>query len=170
MVLLGGGQHLVTAGANPLLGNGMVLLSALIWSFATIIGRPLLTEYSPIQLLTISLPGALPVLLIYGGKDLLHVPWSNLTWVTWINLAQVVFLSGVLAFVCFYEGVKQIGPGRATTYQYFVPILATFFGILILKQSPTPFQVLGLAVVISGVWLASVARNRASNQYAQAVE
>jgi drug/metabolite transporter (DMT)-like permease len=110
------------------------------------------------------------VLLVYGGKDLAHVPWSELNWITWINLVQVVFCSGVLAFVCFYEGVRQIGTGRATMYQFFVPILATFFGILILKQLPTLFQVGGLCVVISGVWMASVARNRAANRLAQVVE
>ncbi len=160
LVLLGGTHHAVSAAGNPMLGNGLVLLSALVWACATVLGRPYLTKFSPIQVLTISMPGALPILLIYGGPDLLKVPWHEFTWVTWTNLAQVVFCSGVLAFVCFYEGVRKIGTGRATMYQFFVPILATFFGILILKQTPSTLQVLGLVVVISGVWVASIARNR----------
>ncbi len=170
IVLLGGHHGPTQTGEHPLMGNALVLFASLIWAVATVMGKPLLSSYSPIQLLTLSLPGALPLLAIYGGRDLLKVHWSELTFVTWLNIAQVAFCSGALAFICFYEGVRQIGTARATMYQFFVPIVATFFGMLILHDTPKLMQIVGLAVVISGVRLAAVARQKAASSLAKAVE
>jgi drug/metabolite transporter (DMT)-like permease len=75
--------------------------------------------------------------------------------------AQIAVVSGVIAFACFYAGLRQIGAGSATLYQYFVPPLAALFSWIIMKKPLGPLQFMGLAVVLTGVVLAPKAREAA---------
>jgi len=143
-------------------GDMVVLASAFVWSLGIVLTRPLLKRYSPSQLLTMSMPGALPVLIPYGLMPMLHAPWSNLSPVAWANFGQVVLLSGVMGFVFFNVGLRQVGPSATTIYQFFVPALAAFFAYALLGQSLAPLQWVGFAIVITGVLWGSWARQRAN--------
>lgn len=156
MVALGGAAE--THGS--LLGNGLVLSSAFVWAFAATRMKPLLAKYSPVRLLTLSMPGAFPILLPYGLLPLLATPIGSMGAVGWLNIAQVVLGSGVIAFLGFYAGVRQVGPAGATLYQFLVPPLAAFFAFVLLGQTLAPMQWVGFAVVLAGVISASIARAR----------
>jgi drug/metabolite transporter (DMT)-like permease len=106
------------------------------------------------------MPGALPLLIPYGLSDFGKVWWRYVEPVTWAALFHVVFLAGVVGFLGFYRGVKQIGASATMLYQFLVPPLATTFGFVILRQVPTVGQGIGFAIVIAGVWYATVARQR----------
>ncbi len=139
------------AGHGQLLGNCLILISAILWALSAVLTRPMVNRYAPIQALTLSLPGALPLLLIYGLLPMLQTPWSELTTTTWLSFLHVALLAGVVGFIGFYAGVRQIGSGNAMLYQYFVTPMAAFFAWLVLGQSLAPMQSVGLAVVIVGV-------------------
>ena len=144
------------------LGNFLIFLSALVWAAGTFLTRPLLAEYDPLTVLTASMPGAIPVLAVYGGRDAAQVDWSALSIGGWLNLAQVVVLSGVVAFIGFYKGVREVGPAIATRYQFFVPVLAAIFSWLILKRPLSAIQWFGVSVVIAGVAATVYARGKAA--------
>lgn len=154
-VILGGVK---ASGNGSLLGNVLVFTGAVVWALSTMQMRPLLAKYEALPLFTASMPGPLIVLLPYGLKDSLAVPWGQLSVQTWVNLSQITIGSGTIAFVCFYLGVKQVGPAMATRYQFFVPIIAAFVAWVVLRQSLNIVQWVGIAVVISGVFLTSYAR------------
>jgi drug/metabolite transporter (DMT)-like permease len=160
-VILGGG-----AGAEhgSLLGNLMTLASAFLWSIGVVIMRPMLHRYDPTQAFTLSIPGCIPVMLLYGLSPALHTNYAAISPLGWGMFAQVTLLSGVIAFVCFYIGIHQIGPSRATMYQFFIPPMAAIFQWLIYGRALAPLQWLGLAVLMSGVIYTSQARARAARQ------
>lgn len=139
-------------------GNLMILGSAITWAYGAVLSKSQVTRYSPVQALTLGMPGALLILIPYGIVETLRVPWGDLTPQTWWMLLHVVVGAGAIGFLGFYEGVKKIGPAAAMLYQYFVPIVATFFAYLMLKQSLSPWQAAGLGIVILGVAIASKAR------------
>ncbi|RYG40203.1 EamA family transporter, partial [bacterium] len=124
--------------------------------------RPLVGKYDPLAVLTYSMPGALPPLLIFGGAATAAFHPSQLSWIGWTNLAQVVLFSGVVAFLAFYKGLNQVGPAVATSYQFGVPVMAAFFGWLVFGRSLAPIQWLGVLSVIGGVATSSWARARAA--------
>lgn len=143
---------------GTLAGNLMIFASAVVWAYGAVLSKPLVNKYSPIQSLTLSMPAALIVLLPYGFMKTLQVPWTELTPTSWWMLLHVTFGAGFIGFLGFYEGVKAKGPAAAMLYQFFVPILAAYFGYLLLNEKLHIWQAVGLAVVIAGVLVASRAR------------
>jgi len=156
MVILGG--HL--SGSGSLVGNLLVAVSAVLWATSVLQMRPLLQIYQPLPLMTQAMAGAVIPLAIFGGRDALQIHPETWNAVTWANLAQMVFGSGLVGFLGIYRGVREVGPTVATRYQLTIPMIATFFSWLIYHQTPQPLQWLGMIVVISGIALAAYARSR----------
>lgn len=149
---------------NKLLANILILISSIVWAAATVYSRPLVEKYSPFRVLTLSMPGALLVLLPYGLLPTLAVDWEGLKPVTWWMLGHVAVLAGVVGFAGFYAGVRQIGAPGAMLYQYFVPPTAAACAWLVLGQPMQPLQLVGLVVVLAGVATAMHFRYRAALQ------
>jgi drug/metabolite transporter (DMT)-like permease len=130
--------------------------------------RPLLHKYDPTQVFTLSIPGAIPVMLLYGLLPALHTDYAAISSLGWIMFAQVTIISGVVSFVCFYIGIHQIGPSRATMYQFFIPPTAAIFQWIIYGRALLPMQWLGLGVLMGGVVYTARARATISKAKAAA--
>jgi drug/metabolite transporter (DMT)-like permease len=150
LVVFGNGHAQVK---GHLAGNLLLFVSAILWAYSALLMKPLLVRYRPLQLMTVSYVGALPVVLLF-------LPWllrshlAQLDLPSWLSIAHIALGSGVLGFTLFYAGVKLIGPSRAVTYQYFTPITTALFAWPILGTPITWLQVLGMSVVIGGLVLA----------------
>ncbi|MGV3618295.1 MAG: DMT family transporter [Fimbriimonas sp.] len=157
LVILGGSA----TGHGSLEGNFTILLSAVVWAIGAVMMKPLLSKYSPVAVLTMAMPGALPALIPYGLAATLATDFSSISATGWAMFASVAVLSGVVAFICFYTGLHQIGASAAVLYQYFVPPIAAFFAWVVMGKALGPIQFVGLAVVLGGVAYAGQARARA---------
>lgn len=158
LVILGGSA----AGHGSLQGNFTILIAAIVWAGGAVMMKPLLNRYAPVAVLTMAMPGALPVLIPYGLAATLATDFTRITPMGWFNFSTVAVMSGVVAFVCFYTGLRQIGASAAVLYQYFVPPIAAFFAWVVMGKALGPIQFLGLAVVLGGVAYAGQARARAA--------
>jgi drug/metabolite transporter (DMT)-like permease len=78
----------------------------------------------------------------------------------WLSLLYLGIFGTVLGFVWYYEGIKAIGPMKASQFINFVPISAIVLAFLILGEPVTPSLLVGTILVCSGVYLT----NRASMQ------
>jgi drug/metabolite transporter (DMT)-like permease len=76
--------------------------------------------------------------------------------------AAAVFALGVLgtgiAFVIFYGLIASIGPARAFLVTYLAPGFAVVYGALLLSEQVTVGTWAGLALILSGSWLAAEGR------------
>ncbi|BBO24732.1 MAG: hypothetical protein AMXMBFR19_11670 [Chthonomonadaceae bacterium] len=160
-----GGVALVIAGgvalrSTSLMGYLLMVLAALTWAVGTVISKPLVQKHSPYTVLTLSIPGALPVLATYGLWDTLHTPWTSLSGLTWLAYGFVALVAGTFGFVGFYVGVRQIGATGAMLYQYLVPVVAAVAAWLWLGQSLVGVQWLGMAITLAAVFQATRSRSR----------
>lgn len=158
-----GGSALILYGPstdheNKLVSNVIVMVSALMWAYSVTIMRPLLVKYSPLRVLTLSMPGAIPVMFAYGLMPAIHQNWGDVNLYGWAMFFHIAIISGVVAFLCFYQGVRQAGATGATLYQFLVPAVAMVFSLLIQGLRPNAHQLLGFVVVLAGVGYASRAR------------
>lgn len=156
MVILAG-HH---TGGGQLVGNLLVLASAGVWAFCAVMTRTLVQKDTPLNVLTLSMPGALPLLIPFGIGASLSTNWGQLDWVGWLMLAHIVILAGVVGFVGFYVGVRQVGSAGAMLYQFLVPPLAAFFAWLTLHDHLEVLQAVGLGVILAGVAWSTRARSR----------
>lgn len=145
-------------------GNLLIFASAFVWAVAVVQSKSLVVATNPVRFLTLSMPGGLAALIPYGMAATIAAPWSQLSLPTWLAMAHVILLAGVLGFTCFYKGVEQIGPSGAMIYQYLVPPLTAVFSWLVFRFALTPMQFVGFVVVLGGVIWATRARTLAARR------
>lgn len=145
---------------DHLIGNGLMLASAIGWALGAVVSRPLVKTKPAIVVLTQSMPAALVVLVPYAIGASLTTSWLNLSSTSYLALAHFTILAGALGFVGFFYGVQKIGAPGAMYYQFCVAPVATLLAWIVLGDSLRPLQFVGMGVVLLGVILATAARKR----------
>ena len=64
-------------------------------------------------------------------------------------------LSTALAFIIYFQLIREVGPTRTLTVTYLIPVFAFAWGALLLDEQITPSMLFGGALVLSGVALAN---------------
>jgi drug/metabolite transporter (DMT)-like permease len=142
-------------GQNKVLGFGLMEAAALVWAFSIVIMRPLLAKYSPLRLMTLSMPGGfIPLLIYWLYRDQGQIPFATVTPLGWLQFAHVALLSGVMGFLLFYRGVHEVGSAEAAMWIYFIPPLTALLQWAFMGITLTPIQFVGLFVVLAGVAIA----------------
>ena len=68
-------------------------------------------------------------------------------------------LSTALAFVIYFQLIREVGPTRTLTVTYLIPVFAFAWGALLLDEQITLGVLFGGALVLSGVALANSRRS-----------
>lgn len=89
-----------------------------------------------------------------GDVAALAVPLSNPTF--WLCILYLSVMSSVCAFTFINFAVGYISAGRAMIFSNFTCVISAVAGILILKESFTPLQLVGVAIIIVSVFGVSV--------------
>ena len=71
------------------------------------------------------------------------------------TLAYVVIFPSTLAYLFFNRGIALIGPNRAAPFFHLVPVFGSAMAILLLGEALRPFHLIGYALVLAGVVIAS---------------
>jgi drug/metabolite transporter (DMT)-like permease len=74
------------------------------------------------------------------------------------NLASLFYVAvfpSTLAYLCFNRGVLLIGANRAAPFFHVVPVFGALMAIVFLGERPQLFHVIGFALVLTGVFVAS---------------
>src|SRR3981189_931301 len=79
-----------------------------------------------------------------------------------LTLAYVALFPSTLAYLCFNRGVQLIGANRAAPFFHVVPVFGTVMSIVFLGEHPQMFHIIGFALVLTGVFVASRKPARAS--------
>ncbi len=66
-----------------------------------------------------------------------------------------------LAFVAFFELIKEIGSTRATVITYVNPAVAVVLGVVFLGESFNAGTGVGFALILAGSWLSTAPRRDA---------
>jgi drug/metabolite transporter (DMT)-like permease len=90
----------------------------------------------------------LPLFLIFDLKHFIDTPFSLHSLTPVIELS--VFAS-CGAFILFAYSVRNMGITKANVFTNFIPIFTAFFSFLILGDKLTMQNILGMAIVISGL-------------------
>ncbi len=95
---------------------------------------------------------ALVPLLIW---ELMTRPLMQFDTANLLTLFYVAVFPSTLAYLCFNRGVHLIGANRAAAFFHVVPMFGAAMAIVFLGEHPRLFHVIGFALVLSGVFLAS---------------
>lgn len=86
-----------------------------------------------------------------------HIPVS---FASWLSIAGLAVLPSVLAFTAFQYGVKEVGAALTSVFMYLLPGYGIILSMIFLGEAFHWYHALGLALVVSGIALATGAELR----------
>ncbi|WP_170292079.1 DMT family transporter [Heliobacterium mobile] len=155
---------------NP---GDMILLGApLSWALYSILGKKVLGSFSPLVATAYAtLFGTVLLIPAALTEELLGIGTAHFSLQGWLAILQLALLGTVLGFVWWYEGIQQIGPGRAAPFINMVPLFGCLFGVLLLGEQVTWPQLVGGILVVAGVACGTLSPSlRGTNENAQKVK
>jgi len=72
-----------------------------------------------------------------------------------LSLFYVAVFPSTVAYLCFNRGVQLIGANRAAPFFHVVPVFGSVMAFIFLGERPQPFHIIGFALVLTGVFVAS---------------
>ncbi|WP_155319941.1 DMT family transporter [Desulfosarcina alkanivorans] len=149
------------SGGDPLalfsggIGRGDLFIFGCVisWSAYSLLGKRVMRDLSPLTAVSHSAAVGVLALLIPACVEGMPTSAPGYSLADWGNLAYLGWFGTVLGFVWYYEGIRVVGPSRASLFINFVPISAICLANLILNEPLTPSLLVGAVLVIGGVTL-----------------
>lgn len=137
---------------SSLLGQGAVLLAALLYAFSAVFARARTKGVSPIiqALGPIIAADAFIWLPVLAFESPIAIPTQSITWVAVLWLG---FLGSCIAYLLYFYLIHSIGPTRATMVTYTFPVIGVFLGVVFLKELVDITLLLGGALVLVSIIL-----------------
>jgi drug/metabolite transporter (DMT)-like permease len=134
-------------------GDLMMIGAAFLWGWYTAGSLPLLMKYGWLAITGWMMLAGAAVLLPVSVPWLVKQDWSAIESPAWIALAYSSLFSIVYAYCVWAYALVNIGVTHTSMFSNVTPIAALFGGWLLLGEQPTPAQILGVALVLTGVFL-----------------
>ena len=160
LTILARGDAGVLLGLSFNAGDVWILAAATAWAVYTILLRQ---SRTPLPVVTQFAANALSGVLILA-------PFY--AWETWsgrpvepsadaaLSIAGVALVASVLAFLTYQQTIVRIGPARAGTTLYVMPLWAALLAWATLGETLQAFHLVGAALILPGVLLATLQPRR----------
>jgi len=79
-----------------------------------------------------------------------------------LTLFYVAVFPSTVAYLCFNRGVQLIGANRAAPFFHMIPVFGAVMAFVFLGERPQLFHIVGFALVLTGVFVASRKQTAAS--------
>jgi drug/metabolite transporter (DMT)-like permease len=153
VLVIGGKESGLHLGWTTVRGDLLALGAALTWAIYTLFATPLFERYTPLKVTTTNMVfGTIPLLLV-SLPSLASQNWRLVGAASWGGLAYSTTLSIAVGYVIFYTCVKWLGRMRTAVYFNLTPVVSTILAFIVLGERLTVVQVIGAAVVLSGVFV-----------------
>lgn len=154
------GQH------TPWIAIGLALASTLMYALAVHHSKRYLSELPPIVVTTGCLLAASLVLtgpaLWLGPQSLTPLAatthassWTAVPNLVWGALIGLAVLCTAWAYLLFFKLISEIGPSRALTVTFLIPVFGMLWGWLFLHEAVTNDMLICTAVIVAGTQLSN---------------
>lgn len=144
--------------ASPL-GVGLEFMAVFAAIAYSIVLKHLASRYNTLTIIAyqniIGVLFFLPIWLLVDFNTFINTPYHPQAFRAIILLA--VF-SSTLAFVLFTQSIRQIGVTRSNTFINLIPVFVAVISYLILKEELGAQKIIGILIVVAGLFLAQIKR------------
>jgi drug/metabolite transporter (DMT)-like permease len=81
-------------------------------------------------------------------------PQGSLTPLVGANVLALALASTALAYLLYFRLISRIGPARALTVTFLIPLFGVLWGFLFLGEAVGTNTLVGCALILAGTWLA----------------
>ncbi len=82
-------------------------------------------------------------------------PAGPISAAAWISVAIMGIASTGIAYVLYFRLIANVGPAKAISVTYLVPVFAVFWGAMFIDESVTTTMIFGCAIILIGTALAT---------------
>ena len=129
------------------------ILAACIWGVVPIFEKMGLNNVSPFVGLFYRSLGVILGLMFLGIGFLKTDALKHVDLKTVSLLVLSGFLASFVAQICFYHGLKLGEVSKVVPIAGSFPLISFLLGVLIFKETVTPYKIAGIVFIVSGIWL-----------------
>ena len=159
-LVVGGGEAQGAASARGWLGEALIGGCVLSWSAYSVFCKTVVRQLGPLHTVTYSIYAGTVMLVGYAAAT--GVLRMDAVWrFSMAEIASLFYLGVIgsaVAYIWYYEGIKQIGVARASVFIALNPLSAVLFGAAMLGEQLTLATLLGGVLILGGI----VVENRQS--------
>ena len=147
---------------NPndvLLGDILILLNAISYTFYFIMVKPLIKEYNPIMVLRIIFTIGLVMMLPFCWGQVSEIQWQTYGIKEFLMLGSVTLLGTFCAYLFNIYGIKVLGASTAGSYIYSQPFFAAAIAIIFLGEKIAAYKIVAAVLIFAGVYVANKKKN-----------
>ena len=149
---------------GPLFGDLLIVVAVIAWAIYTTEGREIVAQNGALATISWTLIGGTLLYLPLGLGSLL-VPAHRAELLraspeAWRGVAYLIVVTSVIAYLLWYWALKHLPAARVAIFTNLQPLATATLAHFFLGEVITPSFVAGAVVVIGGVALAQVSRQR----------
>lgn len=134
------------------LAIGAGILATLFYAISAIFTKRYLSGVDSMVLSTGSMLGASILLLPLA---ILYWPEHSVSLLSWLAAIALAIICSALAYLMFFRLIHTVGPARATTVTFIVPVFGMLWGATLLNEEVSLTMLLASAITLFGTGLAT---------------
>ena len=138
---------------QSVIGDFMILGSAVSWAIYTVFSRDLLARYSPLRVSTLMMLTGIPPLMIFTLPAMIATDWLSIDLGVFVAIAFSGTVALAINYVIWSVGVQRVGPARTAIFNNLVPVITFIAAFVTLNLPIAELQIIGGAGVLVGVWI-----------------
>ncbi|HEX4957856.1 MAG TPA: EamA family transporter [Lacibacter sp.] len=140
-------------GSDVLLGDLLVLLNGISYSFYFILVKPLMQKYTALQVIRWVFTFGLVLIVPFCWGQFMSTEWHQFGSVEFLSLAFVVLGATFFAYLFTVYGLQHLSASAAGAFIYLQPVFSTVFSFLVFGEQMSLSKILAALLIFSGVYL-----------------
>jgi drug/metabolite transporter (DMT)-like permease len=140
-------------GDNILMGDVLILINAISYTFYFILVKPLMLRYNPVQVIRVIFSIGFLMVLPFGFNEFMNINWAGFGKIEYTCLGLIVIGGTFLAYLFNVYGIKILGASVAGSYIYLQPVFAAIIAMVFLKEPLELYKIIAAILIFTGVYL-----------------
>lgn len=155
VVIASRNPQLLTGNADAWIGDMLIFGCVVGWGIYSLFSKALNHSLGPVQTVTYSiLLGTAMLWMTSAVRGELNVSaLMSLGPQQWLGLMYLGVLGSALAYIGYYDGIRQIGATRSGVFIALNPLTAVLLGAVLLGEPLTLAMCLGGVLILAGIFL-----------------
>ena len=139
--------------SDVILGDVLILLNAISYTFYFIMVKPLMKTYNPIVILRGIFTIGFFIMIPFCWQQFAAIEWATYNTEAYIALASVVIAGTFFAYLFNIYGIKILGASIAGSYIYLQPLFGAVIAIVFGGETLVTYKIIAAILIFMGVFL-----------------
>lgn len=142
--------------SNPVLGNFLIFVNAISYSFYIILAKRLTTKYHVFTLMKWLYLFGVIFITPFGISEGLDFNFSTASTETLLYIGYVILFATFGTYMLNIIAIRTLKPSVVAVFVYLQPLLATLIAVGLGKDTITPYKLIAGALIFTGVFITSI--------------